>query len=359
MQCLQTKIVHIDSLDCDASRDAILEAGAIIRQGGLVVFPTETVYGLGGDATNEKAAFKIYKAKGRPSDNPLIIHVASPEDAEKYAVTCPLYDRLADALMPGPLTVILPVRSVIPKTVTASLPTVAVRCPEHPIAQALIRAAGVPIAAPSANLSGSPSPTCGAHVIADMNGRVDMILDGGASDVGVESTIVKIVDEKTLLLLRPGGITVEDLQKCGCTVLIADAVTEALKEGEQVLSPGMKYKHYAPKAPLTLLAGTSDSRMTYLKQRVFELRAEGKRCAVIAYREECDLLRLSFPDTPILDFGSQSDEKEQARLLFARLRETDVLSIDEIYAPLPRLQGMGLALYNRMIRAAAHQILHT
>lgn len=354
---MQTKIVHIDSLTSSELQKAIKEAGAVIRRGGLVVFPTETVYGLGGDATNPLAASRIYEAKGRPSDNPLIIHIAEPEDAQKYAVTCPLYDRLASKLMPGPLTVILPVRSNIPQEVTASLPTVAVRCPENPIARALIRQAGVPIAAPSANLSGSPSPTSGEHVIKDMDGRVDVIIDGGSSEIGLESTIVKIENDGSLLLLRPGGITVEKLLSLGCKVRIADAVTKGMKEGETVLSPGMKYKHYAPKASLILLDGNREERFAFLKEKIESMRNAGKRCALLAYSEECAELSACFSDLLIFDFGSQKSEEEQAKLLFARLRETDAFDLDEIYAPLPGVTGMGLALYNRMIRAAAHRIV--
>ena len=354
---MQTKIAHIDSLDSPEAQRSIMEAGAMIRAGGLVVFPTETVYGLGGDATNPSAASRIYEAKGRPSDNPLIIHVADPADAEKYAVTCPLYEKLARELMPGPLTVILPVRQTIPQKVTASLPTVAVRCPEHPIARALIRAAGVPIAAPSANLSGSPSPTNGAHVIKDMNGRVDFIIDGGSSEIGLESTIVKIEDDGTLLLLRPGGITVEKLTALGCKVKVANAVTEGMKAGETVLSPGMKYKHYAPRASLILLDGDNDGREAFLKEKLKSSLQEGKKCALLAYSEDCAVYARLFPDARVFDFGSQANEEEQAKLLFARLRETDDFDLDEIYAPLPRQSGMGLALYNRMIRAAAHRIL--
>lgn len=355
---MQTKIVQIHSLDSPCAQNAIKDAAEVIRRGGLVVFPTETVYGLGGDATNPLAASRIYAAKGRPSDNPLIIHVADPADTCRYAVTCPLYDRLASELMPGPLTVVLPVLPIIPSEVTASLPTVAVRCPENPIARALIREAGVPIAAPSANLSGSPSPTSGAHVIKDMDGRVDYIIDGGASDIGLESTIVKIEDDGTLLLLRPGGITVEMLTSLGCTVKIADAVTAGLKDGETVLSPGMKYKHYAPKASLILLDGDRIKRFDFLKKHMEVMKQAGKKCALLAYSEECAELSAAFADVQIFDFGSQENEEEQARLLFARLRETDAFDLDEIYAPLPGLKGMGLALYNRMIRAAAHRILH-
>ena len=354
---MQTRIVHIAYPDTEHGLAAIAEAGKIIRDGGLVVFPTETVYGLGGDATNPLAASRIYAAKGRPSDNPLIIHLADASDVSAYAVTCPLFVRFAEAFMPGPLTVILPVRPNIPKEVTAGLSTVAVRIPRHPVARALIRAAGVPIAAPSANLSGSPSPTSGDHVIADLDGRVDMIIDGGDADIGLESTIVKIEDDSSVTLLRPGGITIEDLKAIGCTVKIAKAVTQMLEANEKVLSPGMKYKHYAPKAPLTLLGGASEARMIFLQRRIKEMGQENKKCAVIVYREEIGEYTRLFPETKILNIGSLFDENEQAKRLFACLRQTDFLAVDEIYAPRPGTVGMGLALYNRMIRAAAHRII--
>ena len=204
------KTEHIKITDTVAQEKDLARAAAILRSGGLVVFPTETVYGLGGNATRDEAAKKIYAAKGRPSDNPLIIHIADPTDAEQYAVTNALYYRLAKAFMPGPLTVILPRKNTIPKSTTGGLDSVAVRCPSHPVAHRLIELCGVAIAAPSANLSGKPSPTSAAHVAQDMDGRVDMILDGGESEIGLESTIVKI-DGDGLILLRPGGITCDAL----------------------------------------------------------------------------------------------------------------------------------------------------
>ena len=206
------------------AKAAIDQAAGILKNGGLVVFPTETVYGLGGNALDSDAAKKIYAAKGRPSDNPLIIHIAQPKDAEKYCITNEIYYRLADAFMPGPLTVILPKRDIVPSSVTGGLSTVAVRCPSHPIARELISASGFPIAAPSANISGKPSPTCAEYVIEDMSGRVDMIIDGGECEIGLESTIVKIENDG-LILLRPGGITCDALS-CVCeNVKVADAVT--------------------------------------------------------------------------------------------------------------------------------------
>ncbi len=327
------------------------EAREILANGGLVVFPTETVYGLGGNGLSASSAQKIYEAKGRPSDNPLILHMASPSDAALYAVTSPLYDALAARFMPGPLTVVMPVRSSVPSSVTAGLSTVAVRCPAHPVAHALIAACGFPIAAPSANLSGSPSPTSAGHVVEDMDGRVDMILDGDDADYGVESTIVKIEDDNSLTLLRPGAITPEELLSVTDNLRIADAVLGALRPGETVLSPGMKYKHYAPATPTLLLDGGTDARLRFLRKR-----AEDTRIAALVYDEEAALYDF-LPPEAVIAFGEKSDERMQAHRLFFLLREADKLGVSELYAPLPPTSGLGLALYNRMIRAAAHRII--
>ena len=331
------------------AKDILATAGKILSGGGLVVFPTETVYGLGANATDATAAARIYAAKGRPSDNPLIVHIADPSEADAIAETSEIYYRLARYFMPGPLTVILPVRSVIPKEVTAGLDTVAVRCPSHPVARALITAAGVPIAAPSANLSGSPSPTTGPHVRDDMDGRVDMIIDGGACTYGLESTIVKVEENGSLLLLRPGAVTKEDIEAAtGLSVSVAAAVLDRLAEGEKVLSPGMKYRHYAPKAPLVLLRGTAKSRAKFL--------AEQKgRVAYFSYSEE--MSTLSALPLALYDIGEEKDEATQANRLFCLLREADKQDYDCIYAPVPETRGMGMALYNRMIRAAAHRMM--
>lgn len=346
---METELIRAVPLDARADAD-LARAAKIIRDGGLVVFPTETVYGLGADATSAPAAAKIYAAKGRPSDNPLIIHVARPEDAARYTETNATYDALARAFMPGPLTVILRSKENIPKTTRGGLDTVAVRCPSHPVAHRLIELAGVPIAAPSANLSGSPSPTDVAHVIDDMRGRVDMIIDGGASEFGLESTIVKVEDDGSLTLLRPGRITPEELSAVIPVVHIAGAVTEQLKDGEVALSPGMKYRHYAPKCPVFLLDGRPDAVAEYLKTR------EG-RIAVIAYTEDIAPLRGACQGADFYDFGARADELAQAHRLFYLLREADKKNYDAVYAPLPPTDGVGLALYNRMIRAAAHQIV--
>jgi L-threonylcarbamoyladenylate synthase len=348
---MKTEIVEI--LDLSSEFEAALKKAAdIIRGGGLVVFPTETVYGLGADGTNSTAAKKIYEAKGRPSDNPLIIHISDPEDAEKYVFINETYKRLADAFMPGPLTVVLPSKDIVPLETRASLPTVAVRCPENPIARRLIELSEVPIAAPSANISGSPSPTKACHVIDDMMGRVDMIIDGGDCEFGLESTIVKIEDDGSAILLRPGKITVEQLLEVIPCVTVADAVTSKLNEGETVLSPGMKYRHYAPSSPVFLIDGSEDKFISYICEKTVD-----KNIAVICYDSYKDKIKTLAPGAYIYSFGDRDDEIKQAHLLFDILRDADKRNFDEIYAPLPPKNGVGLALYNRMIRAAAYQII--
>lgn len=347
---MKTQFVTVHSALGQEEQLNIACAAQIIRDGGLVIFPTETVYGLGGDATNPAAANAIYAAKGRPADNPLIIHIATPADAEKYTYTSPVYHKLAEAFMPGPLTVIMKSKPCIPLSVRAGLDTVAVRCPSHPVANALIRAAGVPIAAPSANLSGKPSPTCFEHVKYDMDGRVDMIIDGGDAEVGLESTIVKIEDDGTLLLLRPGKITTKELNKIVPGVRVASAVTAQLKQGETVLSPGMKYRHYAPSAPLYLIKGSIKARQKFFAS------LKGKN-GLLSYTDEVEMFASIFGEENVFPLGLHFDLDTQAHNLFHLLWEVDKRGYDAIYAPLPPQDGLGLALYNRMIRAAAYQII--
>lgn len=343
---MKTEQIVIKSLT--QQREDIARAAKIIREGGLVVFPTETVYGLGADATNEEAVRSIYVAKGRPSDNPLIIHIARPEDAERYAVTNKTYYKLASQFMPGPLTVILPKRDGVAGAVTGGLDTVAVRCPSHPVAMALIEAAGVGIAAPSANLSGRPSPTTAAHASEDLDGRVAMILDGGEAEVGLESTIVAL-DGDVGTLLRPGAITYDALC-CVCReVKVAPAVIERLAENERPLSPGMKYRHYAPRAPLTLLEGEKNNVLDHLKAL-----AADRTVGILCYDEEIPHLQ---GNARLFAVGAEHDLQTQAHRLFAVLREVDDYpEITAVYAHLPPREGLGLALYNRSIRAAAHTI---
>ena len=348
---MNTEIISVSS-DPTEYEKQISRAADIIKRGGLVVFPTETVYGLGADATSESAAGRIYEAKGRPSDNPLIIHVSSPLDAERYAYTNEIYYKLAERFMPGPLTVILDSKDTVPPKTRGGLSTVAVRCPESKIARDLIYASGVAIAAPSANLSGSPSPTNAGHVIDDMYGRVDMIIDGGESEFGLESTIVKIDNDGSLTLLRPGRITVEDLLEVVDNVLIADAVKDKLKDGETALSPGMKYRHYAPKAPLILVDGDVSALAKHISDNSLG------NVAVICYDEDARTISELLPDVKSYPFGARGDEISQAHQLFSLLREIDKAGHSVIFAPLPSTDGVGLALYNRMIRAAAHTIIN-
>ena len=342
---MKTEILKIDA--SAVTSEALLGAAQTIKRRGTVVFPTETVYGLGADATCAESARKIYEAKGRPSDNPLIIHICEPHDAEPYAVTSALYYRLAEHFMPGPLTVIMPKKDTIPDTVTGGLDSVAVRCPSHPIARELIRLSGLPIAAPSANISGSPSPTCAAHVIEDMNGKVDCIIDGGECEVGVESTIVKLTGEDSLVLLRPGAVTYDALC-CVCSdVSVSDAVTHMLKENERPLSPGMKYRHYAPAKPLVLVDGSADARLAFFKEK-----QKSESCVIICYDEQASELTEG-----TICIGAENDLETQAHRIFAALRESNGVDGERIYANLPSTEGYGLAIYNRLIRAAAHTVI--
>ncbi len=343
---MKTTVIKIQ--DVSAQADDVSRAAALLCGGGLVVIPTETVYGLGGDGTNPQSSKKIYAAKGRPSDNPLIIHIAKPSDAEKYAYTNEIYYKLAKAFMPGPLTVILPKKDTVPYETTGGLDTVAIRCPSHPVAHAIIEAAGIPIAAPSANISGKPSTTAVEYVIEDFDGRVDMIIDGGACEIGLESTIVMVTEGGGLILLRPGAITYDALC-CVCdNVTVSPTLEGTLSENEHPLSPGMKYKHYAPTAQFVLLDGDEESIIEFLKNEQKE-----RKCAILCYDEEAELLENKL----LLPIGPRGDLKTHAKMLFARLRECDSLSPEIIYAHIPDKEGLGLALYNRMIRAAAHTVL--
>ncbi len=328
--------------------NSILERAAqLIRSGALVGIPTETVYGLGANAYDGKACLEIFKAKGRPADNPLIVHIANIEYAENIPHTSPLYYRLAERFMPGPLTVIMPKKDVIPYEVTAGLDTVAVRCPVNKVANRLIELAGVPIAAPSANKSGMPSPTTAEHVFKDMNGEIPMILDGGQCDVGVESTVISIKDD-SIALLRPGQVTYEMLKEVCDNVTVSSAVTEELKPGETALSPGMKYKHYAPRANLYLIDDRYLDFVCFTKEK-----SKTEKCAIMCYNEEKD----SYGDEILLPVGDKNDIKEQTKRLFDILRKADDIGVETIYAHMPHKKGEALAIYNRMIRACAHRIL--
>lgn len=340
---LQTLLLHTEN------QEDIERAGDILRHGGLVAIPTETVYGLAADALNPEAAKAIFAAKGRPADNPLIVHICDLSQWPALVREIPEAAlRLARAYWPGPLTIILPRADCIPDAVSAGLPTVAVRFPSHPAAQAVIRASGCPLAAPSANLSGKPSPTTAAHVMEDMNGRIDAVLDGGPCKVGVESTVVTLATCPPRLL-RPGGITLEQLKAVLGEVEVDPAVTHQLAAGVRVASPGMKYKHYAPKAQVTLLSGTSEQFVQFVNQ----LANKPIRAAALCYDEEKDQIRI-----PTIPCGKAKDLAEQAHDLFDALRRVDDdLQADYAFAHCPPQDGVGLAVYNRLIRAAAFHLL--
>ena len=324
-------------------------AGAVLRAGGLIAFPTETVYGLGGNALDADASRRIFAAKGRPADNPLIAHIADIAMLDTLCHDIPeAARRLADRFWPGPLTMALPKRPIVPDTVTAGLPTVGIRYPSHPVAQALIRAAGVPIAAPSANRSGKPSPTTFAHVLEDMDGRIDGIIDGGDAQVGVESTFIEFVGEK-VRILRPGYITPEDLAEVVGpeNVEIDAAVMQGLKENEHPRSPGMKYRHYAPAAPVIAVTGENRDCAREIRRGV---RGKPGAAAIL-----CDEYADSIPGR-VIRVGKYGDYAAQAHRLFDALRELDRPEIEIIYAQCPAERGVGLAVANRLKRAAGFHV---
>lgn len=346
---------------------AINEAAALLREGGVVAFPTETVYGLGADATSGEAVAGIFAAKGRPRDNPLIVHIADPAQAEALAVAIsPVERALMARFWPGPLTLVLPARpGAVPPSVTAGLDTVGVRMPGHPLALGLIRAAGLPLAAPSANRSGRPSPTTAAHVLADLDGRIAGVLDGGPAGIGVESTVIR-VDEPAgrIHLLRPGGITAAQLREAAPHMAIADASRSA-EEADTPRSPGMKYAHYAPQGTLTIVrcadpsASPADaaSRVAAAIRRELEAaRASGAITGVLLFRGGNEPAG-TFPADLVLDLGSAADPGEAARQLYAALRKFDEIGAEVIYAEALPENGIGHAVMNRLYKAADGRIL--
>ena len=331
----------------------LADAANVIKNGGLVAFPTETVYGLGSNALDPDAAKRIYLAKGRPSDNPLIIHISKPEEAEKYCFVSDLYYKLAEKFMPGPITVIMKKKDIVPSTVTGGLDTVAVRCPSDKVARELIRLSGVPIAAPSANTSGKPSPTCAQHVRDDLDGKVDVIIDGGECQIGLESTIVKICDGR-VSLLRPGGISVEMLESVCGEISIDKAVREKLPDNARPEAPGMKYRHYAPEAKVYLIVDDnspdfSDRAIKFINSKIEKNPKTGAMC----YSEICRGLNGVY----IKDLGNKNDKAEHAKKLFAYLREFDDTDVTEIYAVSEDESGIGLAVKNRMLKASGYNVI--
>ena len=326
--------------------NAIAEAAAILRRGGLVGIPTETVYGLGADGLNEDAVRRIFEAKGRPQDNPLILHVPSAHWLERYCKDVPqaAYD-LAARFWPGPLTMILPRRDCVPLRTTGGLETVGVRCPDHPVTLAIIEAAGVPVAAPSGNTSGRPSPTVMQHMVEDMSGKIDAIVDGGACTVGVESTIIDLTVTPPRLL-RPGGLALEALEEVLGQVQVDKAVREKLSEGEKPRAPGMKYRHYAPKAAVTVVTGSPQRSAAWILGRV------KNGMGVICFDEFAPLFR----GCTVQKLGAAADKAEQARRVFDALRAFDETDVQQIYAQCPDEGGLGLAIGNRLKKAAGFRV---
>ena len=339
---MQTKF-----LDPVKDKTAYAQAAALLRAGEVVGMPTETVYGLAANALNGEAVKKIFLAKGRPQDNPLIVHIA---DFDQIYDLCPAVPPqaklLADAFWPGPLTMIVPKGDCIPDEVSCGLDTVGIRLPSHPMARALIRESGVPLAAPSANTSGRPSTTTAAHVMHDMDGKIAAVLDGGACGVGVESTVITLALERPRLL-RPGGITLEQLRSVLGEVDVDRALYEKIGDDVKVSAPGMKYRHYAPKAPVTVVRGNPQDTAKYIAAHI------GDSTGVLCFDEYKNM----FPNCIVECFGSRDDLGAQAREVFDRLRAFDDTSVTQIWAQCPSDEGLGLAVANRIKKAAGFSVI--
>ena len=338
---MDTKIISAN----DAQVVAL--AANYLTAGQLVAIPTETVYGLGANGLNPEAVAKIFEVKGRPQDNPLILHIADPEQMELFCHSIPeAAYALAKAFWPGPLTMVLPAKDIVPMSTRANLPSVAVRCPDCAITRDIIRSAGVPVAAPSANISGKPSTTTAQHVYDDHAGKIPLIVDGGACRVGVESTIVDLTDKKPRLL-RPGGITPEQLKAVLGDLLIDKAVTASIDHDTVVKAPGMKYRHYAPAEPVVIVSGSRERAAAYIHAH-FE---PGDR--VLCFEEELEL----YADCHPLSYGQEANVDTLCAGLFAALRELDDASIHQVYARCPEGDGVAFAVQNRLKKAAAFHII--
>ncbi len=352
---METKVIICREAD---DKSGLKEAGEILKQGGLVAFPTETVYGLGGDALNPASSKKIYEAKGRPSDNPLIVHICRFEDIyqivsdkEEHAGMLLNAKKLAEAFWPGPLTMILPKAEKVPAETTGGLATVAVRFPAHKTALALIEAAGGYVAAPSANTSGKPSPTLAKHVKEDMDGRIDMIIDGGEVGIGLESTIIDLTVTPPEIL-RPGYVTKEMLSEV-LEKVETDVTTLTDKSGQAPKAPGMKYRHYAPKGKLTIVSGDSRKVIAYVNEKLREAAKVGRKTGIICTDETKD----AYVADAVKTTGSRADELAVAKQLYRILREFDDENVEEMYSEAFFDGGMGQAVMNRLLKAAGHQII--
>ena len=349
---METKRITVTDSD-RIKEEELEEAARILREGGLVAFPTETVYGLGANALDEEAAKKIYAAKGRPSDNPLIAHISSPEELKPLAAEIPdMAKKLMDCYWPGPMTLVFKKTDLVPYGTTGGLDTVAVRMPSDPVAKTLIRLAGVPIAAPSANSSGRPSPTTADHVWQDMEGKIDMIVDGGPVGIGLESTIIDVTGP-VAMILRPGAITIEMVRETLGEAEMDPAILGPMKEGEHPKAPGMKYRHYAPKAPLTLVEGEMDQVVKTINRLAREALKEGKKVGIIC----TDETRTGYPAGMIQSIGIRAKEETVAHSLYAVLREFDDLGADVIYSESFPGDQIGQAIMNRLTKAAGYHII--
>ena len=346
---MKTEVRKIEDLKSEAAQDALTEAGRLLRSGQLVAFPTETVYGLGANGLDGAACARIYEAKGRPSDNPLILHVADRAMAEMVAAEIPpMAEKLMAAFLPGPMTLILRRQSIVPDRITGGLDTVGVRMPESAAARAMIRVAGVPVAAPSANISGRPSPTTAASVLRDMDGRIPLILDGGPCRFGVESTIVDCTGP-VAVILRPGAITREMLTEVLGGVKLDPALVGA---GTVPKAPGMKYKHYAPKAPMTLLEGAPAKMAAAFRRQVRQLQKDGHTVGVLASDEVCTALEGLVPDALRKSYGPQGDLPAIAAHIYEALIAFDDTEADALLGEGTTETGLGLAIMNRLHKAS-------
>lgn len=348
---MNTKVIRIDEQHMDMA--LIEEAGDIIKSGGLVAFPTETVYGLGGDALNPQSSEKIYSAKGRPSDNPLIVHIADIQMLNAIVREVPENAwKLAEQFWPGPLTMIFYKSELVPRETTGGLDTVAVRMPVHPVARALIRAAGGYVAAPSANRSGRPSPTVAKYVIEDMDARIEMVIDGGDVEIGLESTIIDLTSEKPTIL-RPGYITEQKLGQVLGEVA-QDSTMMRADSGQAPKAPGMKYRHYAPKGELTIVDGEEGCVVEYINTQMRQKKKDNKKTGVIG----TDTSIAKYQADVCRSVGNRNDEAEIARELYRVLREMDDENVDIIYAESFGAVGLGQAIMNRLLKAAGHRVVH-
>lgn len=350
---METKLIKI-SLE-HPEEELIQQAAEILQTGGLVAFPTETVYGLGGNGLDEEACRKIYIAKGRPSDNPLILHISRLDELRPIVrEITPVAQKLIDAFWPGPLTMIFKKADIVPMTTTGGLDTVAVRFPSHLIAQKIIRASGLPIAGPSANSSGKPSPTRASHVAFDLSGKIDMIVDGGAAEWGLESTIVDVSGEN-VILLRPGAVTKEMIEQVVGVVEVDPTILSKPHSDSKPKAPGMKYTHYSPKAEVVLVKGSADAVLHYINEQCALHQAEGHKTGVMATEES----KASYDADIVLSLGSRLRLEEIGANLFKCLRKFDFLEVDKVYAEVFEETGEGLAIMNRLQKAAGYRMIET